>query len=366
MTRLKLGFIGAGNIGKMHLMSIAALIEANLLDAEIYAIADIDKETLVETTELFDAKKSFMNYKDLIKDPNVDAVFILVPTKWHKEILELAIEKRKHVFCEKPLAHNYSVANEMRNIMNKSGLKGQVGLVLRFDPFLNYVRDYISEHNLGHPMVAHIRDDQHIPINWGNYSAWRGNKEIAGGGTLLEHSIHDVDLLMWLFGNIRSVYAQINYYTQKELDDHASLIMTHKNGMTTSIDSIWHKVDRPSNREIEVFFEKAYIKIILEEKKTLIIHEADGEPTAISYESASRRLLEKIGFEYDSLNSEQIDALINIGSERYAIQDYIYIKSILEDKVPYPGFDDAAKAHLVVDMAYKSSHEQKPILINRV
>ncbi len=364
MKTLNLGFIGAGNIGKVHLMSVAALIETNIIDAKIYAIADIDENTLTDSVELFGAEKGYKNYKNLIDDKNVNAVFILVPTKWHKEIAEYAISKGKHVFCEKPLAHNYEIANEIRTTVNNSGLKGQVGLVLRFDPFLNYIRKLIKYKNLGIPMLGHIRDDQHIPINWGNYSAWRGNKEIAGGGTLLEHSIHDVDLLLWLFGNVKKVYARINYYTQKELDDHASIILEHQNGTTTTIDSIWHKVDRPSNREIELFFEKAFIKIILEDKeKTLIIHEANEDPKIVSYDEASRSLLIDLGFNMKELNEEQINALLHIGTERYGLQDYIFIKSIQENKSPFPTFDEAATAHKVVDAAYRSSKDEKTIFL---
>ena len=113
----------------------------------------------------------------------------------------------------------------------------------------------------GRPMAAVLRDDQYFP-NQGQYgSAWRADVAVAGGGTLIEHSIHDLDVLAWVLGPVVDVTCRTaNFAGHDGIEDVAVVTAEHASGATSSLISVWHQVlSRPSTRRIEVFCEKALL-----------------------------------------------------------------------------------------------------------
>ena len=104
------------------------------------------------------------------------------------------------VFCEKPLAVDLDSAVAMVDAVRRSGVVNQVGLVLRDSPAFVYLRDQVNRPESGRVMSVVFRDDQYIPIQGQYGSTWRADPTKAGSGTLLEHSIHDLDILEWMLG----------------------------------------------------------------------------------------------------------------------------------------------------------------------
>ncbi len=360
-----MGLIGTGNIGKIHLTGLASIKEARLLNLEITALCDIDAETLASTAELFEVPNIYEDYLNLIHSPNVDVVYVCTPTNKHIDMVKAAAKAGKQIFCEKPLAHSCPQATEMLGVVMDANVKSVAGLVLRYDQFLLYAKQLIETHEFGQPMLAHIRDDQRFPIDYIYYSKWRGVKSQAGGGTLIEHSIHDIDVLRWFFGDVEEVYAKINHFSGKEVEDHASLIMTHKNGAVSTLDSIWHWVDRPNERSIEFFFEKGYLGIRLESGKRYLEYQLlDEQPIRIWQEKADDALLEYLGLHSkNNLSQDAIEALTSVGPERYAALSYAFLSSLETDVTPSPSFKDAVAAHGIVDAAYESANKNRPVSI---
>ncbi len=360
---IRVGVIGAGNIGKIHLTGLASIKEAGLLDVEITALCDIDHEILTSASELFDVKTIYDDYNDLVQDSNVDVVYICTPTNRHIDMVKAAARAGKQVFCEKPLAHSCPQATEMLGVIMDSNVKSIAGLVLRYDQFLLYAKDLIETHEFGQPMLAHIRDDQRFPVDYTYYSKWRGVKSQAGGGTLIEHSIHDIDVLRWFFGDVEDVYARINHFSGKEVEDQASLIMTHKNGAVSTLDSIWHWVDRPNERSIEFFFEKGYLGIRLESGKRYLEYQLlDEAPIRIWQEKADDALIEHLGLHSkNSLSQEAVETITSVGPERYAALSYAFLSSLGTDVDPSPSFKDAVASHRIVDAAYESASKKRPV-----
>jgi predicted dehydrogenase len=357
-----LGLIGTGNIGQMHLLGIAALREVGLVNVEIAALCDIDKESLNRTANLYEVNRTYEDYNDLINDEKVDFVYVCTPTSKHIDIVKAAAKAHKDVFCEKPLAHSCPQARELLAVAKSEDIKAGVGLVLRFDPFLLYAKKLIETKDFGRPMQASIRDDQRFPVDYGFYTQWRGDKSIAGGGTLIEHSIHDIDLLRWYFGDITSVYAKIGFFSEREVEDQASLLMTHKDGAVSTLVSIWHQIDRLNERSIEFFFEKGFITIRLEkENRWLEYHLQNELPVRIDVHEANMALLESLGVHSKNIAPEALDALTTVGTERFPAQSYSFIKAVQADEDPSPDFLDAIAAHNVVDAAYESANKNRVV-----
>jgi predicted dehydrogenase len=356
------GIIGTGNIGRMHLMSIAALRESNLLNVKVAALCDTDKESLVQAAELFEVPKTYDTFEDLVNDDEIDIIYICTPTNKHADMVKSAAKAKKSVFCEKPLAHSGPQARELVAVTKDANVYAGVGLVLRYDQFLLHAKSLIKTRDFGKPMLAHIRDDQRFPVDYIYYSKWRGDKSIAGGGTLIEHSIHDIDILRWFFGNVDTVFAKVNFFAGREVEDQASLILTHKNGAVSTLDSIWHWVERPNERRIELFFEKGYIGITLETGNRFLEYQMQGEgPIRVSEETANESLITELNLHAKNIATDALKTITEFGTERYSALSYSILKAFQLGNNPSPDFIDAAEAHKIVDAAYESANSGSPV-----
>src|SRR5207237_5047420 len=124
-------------------------------------------------------------------------------TPGHPPVVAAAVDRRGAVFCEKPLGPTIEECEEIAGLLDQ--VPHQVGLVLRYAPVFRAAAEAVASGRYGRVLAAVLRDDQYFP-NQGQYrSSWRADATRAGGGTLLEHSIHDVDVLSWILGEPDSV-----------------------------------------------------------------------------------------------------------------------------------------------------------------
>jgi predicted dehydrogenase len=228
-------------------------------------------------------------------------------------------------------------------------VRHQVGLVLRHSPIMLVLKDLMSDPDLGRPMAVIFRDDQFFPIQGHYASDWRKEFSLTGGGTLIEHSIHDIDILTFLLGDIERVQALTrNYAGHEGVEDVAAVTMSFANGATGQLMSVWHDIlARPSSRYMEFFFERGYFAIDRDFFGDIQFstYKSNG-PAVMHDEDVRRRYLELMGLEGD-------DFATALG--KYTLEDYYFLKSIAEDTAPYPDFTVAVRAHEVVDAVYRSA-----------
>jgi predicted dehydrogenase len=234
--------------------------------------------------------------------------------------------------------------------------------MLRYDPFLLYAKRLAEKHDFGKPLLAHIHDDQQFPLDQEDYAQWRGDSPVPGGGILLHQSIQDIDVLSWFFGDIVNVYAQVGFYGDRGIEDQASLIMRHKNGATSTIDSLWHWLDRPDERKIEFFFEKGYIGITLESGTTHLDYHLRGQDQVrVHSENAEEALLEHLNISSNNLALSAREPLSDAVINKHLALSYSFLKAVLSGETPSPNFLEAASAHRIVDAAYESANKKTPI-----
>ena len=168
------------------------------------------------------------------------------------------------MFCEKPLAFTAAeAAAHGRTLADAAGVTHQVGLVLRRSPAYLWAQAPHRRPDAGRVMTVVFRDDQFIPIQGHYASTWRGDRRLVGAGTLLEHSIHDVDMLRYLVGEVRRVSAHTaNFHGLDGIEDVATASLASSDGATGVLNSVWHdNLARPSLRRVEVFCERRHIVI---------------------------------------------------------------------------------------------------------
>ncbi len=345
------GIIGAGLIGRFHSRGVHGLTKLGLVDATYVAVCDRDLERAETFARIANLDFATADPDELIASPKVNTVYVCTPTAEHNELVLRAAAAGKHVFCEKPLARTLAGAQEMYDAVQSAGIRHQVGLILRHSPVFTVLKEMISDPALGRLMTIIFRDDQAFPVQGHYGSDWRGDVAIAGGGTLIEHSIHDLDLLTWLAGDDESVQAQTrNYAGHEGVEDLASVMLNFADGATAQLTSVWHDIKgRPSGRNLEVFFERGYFSVDQDFFGSIKYETNDTQgPATISDEEVRQRYLDIVGLDKDAFDQA-------LG--KYSLEDYFFLQALAEDREPHPGFDVALRAHKLVDAAYCSAAE---------
>jgi predicted dehydrogenase len=182
-----------------------------------------------------------------------------------------------------------------------------------------------------------FRDDQYIPIQGMYSSTWRGDVTKAGAGTLLEHSIHDLDLLEHVLGPVTSVSAQTtDFHGIDGIEDGAAVLLRFGSGALGTLTSVWHDVlERPSLRRVELLSERCHITV-----KGDWYGPVEWQLTGAAVE---RR-------EGHALEAEAACRGAVLGNP-----DGAFIQSIVEDRPAWPSFADAVRAHVLTDAVYRSA-----------
>ena len=197
MTRLKVGLIGVGRLGRIYARDLAGRIPETRLVAVADPLGNLAKEVAAE----FDVPQSYTDPMALIDDKNVDAIVIVTPTHVHREQVIAAAAKKKPTFCEKPPALSLTEVAEMKAAVQKSGVFFQMGFMRRFDPGYAAAKKQIEAGRIGQPLVfkATSRDPFRPSLEYANPA--------SSGGMLIDMGIHDFDLARWFMGDVKTVAA---------------------------------------------------------------------------------------------------------------------------------------------------------------
>ena len=340
----RVAIVGCGWIGAVHSRALRGLIRAGLVDAAVVATCDNDLDRAVAFARAHDAEVATTDPAQAFAE--ADAVWICTPTSSHRDLVEEAAAAGLAVFCEKPLATTLVDVMAMTDAVAAAGVPAQVGLVLRAEaPIAALQRLATDGGALGRPMAAAYRDDQYFP-NQGRYaSTWRADVAVAGGGTLIEHSIHDLDVLAWVLGPITEVTCRTSNFAGHEgVEDVAVCTFIHASGATSSLVSVWHQVmSRPSLRRIEVFCERALLWLDDDGIGPVHVEQTSGahQVQARTAEAWIDRL---------AVPDEYREALAP-----YAAADLDFLDAVASGRAPEPGFEVALAAHRVADAAYRSA-----------
>jgi myo-inositol 2-dehydrogenase/D-chiro-inositol 1-dehydrogenase len=327
---VRVGFLGAGLIATFHSKMLRGCGE----DVAWAGVYDPD----VARREAFaaDSGATACGSEEEVLD-GCDAVYVCTWTSEHPRLVSAAVARGLPVFCEKPLAPDLAGAEALAAEVRASGVTNQVGLILRRSPAFNLARDVIARDGVGRVMAVTFRDDQYIPIQGTYASTWRADRTKAGAGTLIEHSIHDVDILEHVVGPVASVAAQRgDFHGIDGIEDVMALSLAFAGGARGTLLSVWHDIlSRPSLRRVEIFCERA-----------LVVVEDDwfGPVTVQPAEGAERTFL-----------GEELLAECTRRGVALPHPDGDFVRAARDGAPAWPDVDVALRAHQVVDAAYRSA-----------
>ena len=127
--RIRVCLIGCGRAGMIHAKSYAGLVNG----AELAAICDADAKNLAAAQKIVNVRFVYNDYREALKNDEIDAVIVVTPTRFHKDIVCAAANAGKHIFCEKPMASSPEECDEMIESCRKNNVKLQIGFMRRFD-----------------------------------------------------------------------------------------------------------------------------------------------------------------------------------------------------------------------------------------
>ena len=261
--QIRVGLIGAGLIGQLHSMMLRYVADRTEQSVRVVSVADLSHAAAENLAARWQGARALESAEEIIADPSIDAVWICTPTAMHRKVCIAAAEAGKHIFCEKPLAMTAAEASAMAAAIKASGVISQVGLVLRFSPVYNVIKTMFEAPDAGRLLSVTMRDDQDFPTRGAHASAWRNDPSLTAGGTLIEHSVHDFDLLTWMFGPVTSLYCRTrNLNGADGVEDFGATSMEFAGGWHGQLTSIWHRmIARASNRRLEVFAENLFVAL---------------------------------------------------------------------------------------------------------
>lgn len=332
---IRVGFLGAGLIAAYHAIQLNLAEHPN----RIVAVYDPDPQRAAGLASGQGAEVA-SNEAEVVAAS--DAVFVCTWTASHLPCARLVADAGLPLFCEKPLSVDLAGSRELVDVVRSAGLVNMVGLVLRSSPAMLALREMVRDPTSGRVMNVVFRDDQYIPTQGMYASTWRGDVALAGSGALMEHSIHDLDILEWLLGPVDTVAAQQSYFHGIDgIEDSVSALLRFTSGATGTLASVWHDVlSRPSQRRIEVFCERATVTLEGDTAGPVRRQTDDGEECVADDDLVpwlSARGVPTTGAEEEFLRAVQV-----------------HLDGGTPDRLR-PDVQDALRAHVLADAVYRSA-----------
>jgi predicted dehydrogenase len=192
MTKLRVGIVGAGGIAQsVHIPAYLKLTYS----VDLVAVADVVKPKAQQCAEKFGIPHVYENYQTMIAEMNLDAISVCVPNKFHAEVVQFALQNGCHVLCEKPPALNANEAQAMAHLAEVTGRILTYGFHYRYSPEAMTLKKFLQAGQLGRIYAAKATAVRRRGIpGWGVFT----NKELQGGGPLIDIGVHMLDLALYL------------------------------------------------------------------------------------------------------------------------------------------------------------------------
>lgn len=254
MNTVRIGIIGAGNMGSGHIKFIR---EGQVKRCEVTAVLDCDPARLANLTNV----RTFTDFKAFLDAKLVDAVLIATPHYFHTPLAIACLKAGLHVLVEKPLAVHKADCQRMIAAFKRT--KGQIFCEMfnqRTDPAYIKLREMVRSGDLGE-----IRRISWIISTWYRTEAyyrsggWRATWAGEGGGVLLNQCPHNIDLYQWIFGlpaRVRA-FCQLGRYHDIEVEDDVTAYFEYKNGTTATF--ITSTGEYPGTNRLEITAENGRV-----------------------------------------------------------------------------------------------------------
>lgn len=212
----------------------------NIPDVEFVGFSDTDAERGKRYAEIHNARW-YDSHESLLKE-GLDGVVICSENARHRELVEMAAEAGVHILCEKPIEVTLEDAKAMRDACEKNNVKFMTAFPVRFSSNSLEIKNTLDSGDLGRVYAINGINHSEIPRE---HRAWFAQKALAGGGAVMDHTVHLVDIYRWFFDcDVVEVYAEIDnlfYPDEVDVDTAGIVTLTMANGVFATIDCSWSR-----------------------------------------------------------------------------------------------------------------------------
>lgn len=219
------GLIGCGAIAKLHAQAIGNIENARLIGVYDYSY---------EFAQKFASEHNCIAYKtldELLECSEIDIVNICTPSGLHAEQIIKAANAKKHIIVEKPMAITKEQLDAAIESIDRNNVKVEVVSQLRFTPAIQKLKTAIESGAMGKILFADFKMKYYRSAEYYKKGGWRGTWKMDGGGALMNQGIHGIDLVQYLIGGVKSVYADCRTLAREiEVEDTANILVEYGNG----------------------------------------------------------------------------------------------------------------------------------------
>lgn len=384
MKKLNVGLVGAGFMGKAHVVGYSNMPKffwpAPAVPV-LKTICDIDPDIAKDARDRFGFENYCTDWHDIVNDPEIDIVSICTPNNAHAPIAIAALEAGKHVLCEKPIASTLEDAKRMAEAAREAAKKGVVSMnayQYRRVPAIDLAKKFIDEGAIGEILNIRCTYLQSWSADPDSPLSWRFQKDIAGAGTLGDIASHVIDIAQYLAGDIEEVVSMVRTYIldrpvqeggvdllgtvklgadvprkKVDVDDEDSFLVKFKNGAVGSIEATRNAWGRNNFITIELHGTKGSIAFNYERLNELQVCFADDPD--------DRRGFKTIYTGPAHFHGEVTWNIpgMNIGyGELKTIEIYEFIKAVVEGYQPSTNFEVGCRVEKVCDAVQKSAESK--------
>jgi len=225
MNNLGFGIIGCGLISNWHADAILQIEGTQLSGA-----TDVNEKARVAFASKYNIR-AFNSVEELLASDDIDVVCICTPSGLHASFAVKAANAGKHIIVEKPMAITLKEADSVIEACEKNNVKAAVVSQLRFTNAISKLKDAVDEGLLGRLVSGDVYMKFYRSHEYYDRGGWRGTWKMDGGGALMNQGIHSVDLIQYIMGPVKTIFAHTRTLVRKiEVEDTAAAVLEYENG----------------------------------------------------------------------------------------------------------------------------------------
>jgi len=343
MNKIRFGVIGAGGIAERRTIPGMLLAE----NATLTAVMDVKDGVAESLSKKYGCKYFYDSTEELVKNPEIDAVYIASPVVFHAEAARLAADNGKHILIEKPIAFTSEEGRKLVEYCEEKGVKIAAGFMMRFGAHVQNMKKAVLDGKIGKVVSGYSQFTLWLPTEEGN---WRQEKAKAGGGCLMDMGVHCIDLIEYITGSRVTHVAALNETISFDYDveDSSTVMLRLSNGAQCVVQTNFNIPDEAAKWRLELFGMKGRLL-----GDTIIGQNDGGKLNAVFIEKNSA---------YDAVQ-DHCDAegvyLDGDFGNMYTREIESFCDSLLNNKPLEVPASDAVHVQEIIEKAYLSTKENR-------
>jgi predicted dehydrogenase len=250
---VRVALVGMGRIGRVHLQALSAV-----RGAEVIGVYDVNMQLARERAEAANVQRVFASWHDVLSDPDVQCVGVLLPHDLHETFSIEALEAGKHVVCEKPLAPTLAECDRMLAAATSSGRKLFPVHNRVYSPAIEKMGDIVHQDGIGDVFLAQTAGFEAPPT----VQTWLATPR-GGGGVLMSQAVHPMYVLRWLLGEVARVSCLFGdrKVVDMSAEDHAVVLLKFANGIAAEMTCTFGVAHGPLDHAITLHGRDGYLEV---------------------------------------------------------------------------------------------------------